>query len=334
MIIVDYSGTFISVLYSSRLMDMFETKNKEAPDINLVRHAVLNTLRTYKKQFKNKAGKEMIIAADSTRSWRKDYYQHYKGNRKKNRDVSSIDWNSVFDMMNQLLSEINQFTPFKTMKVPTTEADDIIAVLSDFHSKTYSANAVIHDARSHSLFDAPADSSEFHSNKTIIVSEDKDFHQLQRFDGVEQFYPRKKKFFVDPDPRISLMEKIIHGDAGDGVPNILSDDDTFMIEGKRQKIINANRLNTITPWAKQQIEYTDGLFDSSVSVPNGFDVVPGWCRNRIMIDLGFIPDEIQINILNEYHSQEHSEKGADVMLDYLIENKCKNLISDLQDFFN
>ena len=89
MVIVDYSGTAISVLYASRLMDMFDANRKEEPDINLVRHAVLNTLRSYKKMFRQKgSGEEMIIAADAGRSWRKDHYKYYKENRKKNRDKS------------------------------------------------------------------------------------------------------------------------------------------------------------------------------------------------------------------------------------------------------
>lgn len=332
MVIVDYSGTFISVLYASRLMDMFDAGQKEEPDINLVRHAVLNTLRSYKKMFKQKgSGDEMIIAADAGRSWRKDHYKYYKENRKKNRDSSPTDWNAVFGAMNVILQEINEFTPFKTLKVAGAEADDIIAILIGEKSKNYVVEGNSNrDSSVHSLFDEIA-AEDSHSDISFIVSEDRDFHQLQKFAGVQQFYPRKKKFFIEDDPRDSLMKKIIFGDAGDGVPNVFSDDDTFVSE-KRQKVINQKRFEIIEPWAKRQIQVEDSLYDQSIKDPE-LDIISGWCRNRKMIDLGFIPEDIKSKILCEYGSQKDSQKTAAVMLDYLFAHRCKNLVSDIQDFF-
>jgi hypothetical protein len=332
MIIVDYSGSFISILYASRLMDMFETKNKEPVDLNLIRHAVLNTLRTYKKTFGRKSGKDLIIAAEGGRTWRKNYFQFYKENRKKNRDESSTDWNKVFESMNQILDEIDQFSPFIVMKVQGAEADDVIGVLSQEYSKNYS-ETFSQDQQVYSFFDEQAEGT--HSDISLIISEDKDFHQLQRFNGVQQFYPRKKKFYTDHNPLLSLSSKIIFGDAGDGVPNILSDDDTFVTPNKRQKVLTEKRFQLIQPWAEQQIKIENSLMDPDIQFSSSeFDITPGWCRNRMMIDLQFIPEQLKSQILSEFSQKRNKSESPALFMEYLFKNKCKHLISDINDFFN
>jgi len=329
MVIVDYSGTVISTLYASKLMDMFKLDNPEEPDINLVRHAILNTLRSYKKTFERRAGKEVIIAADGGRSWRKDYFNFYKSSREKNRKVSDLNWYKIFEVMNILLNEIQESLPFLTLKIPTLEADDIIAVLCKEYAKSFCSS---YSSQTHSLFD-DFQSSNTSSDVSIIVSEDRDFHQLQKYEGVEQFLPRKKSFFKDKDPHYSLMLKIINGDPGDGIPNILSDDDTFAEESKRQSVMTEKRLNQIIPWASKQIYYKDGLYDPSLALPN-LNVVNGWCRNRRTIDLDFIPEDKAKLVLSEFSKQkQNKENTPNQTMDYFFTHKCKYLISDIQDFF-
>jgi len=335
MIIADYSGTIISVLYASKLIDMFSKDRKEEPNIDLLRSAVLNTLKSYKKIFKARAGKELIIAADSGSSWRKTFFTHYKQNRKKSRDDSPLDWNLIFQAINQILNEINEFSPFTVLKIPHTEADDIIAVLSKERSQFFRTSA--DSGQYHSLFDLESTSTKSSTQElsefvSIIVSEDKDFHQLQYLPGVEQFLPRKKSFFVDKFPLDSLAKKIIFGDSGDGIPNVLSDDDTFVIQEKRQKVITEKRLNLILPWAEKQIHYTESLYDPQMKDPE-INILQGWCRNRKSIDFRFIPLNIQDQILKEYQEKSNIQKPSGEFLDYLIQHKCKLLISDIQDFF-
>ena len=101
-----------------------------------------------------------------------------------------------------MIDDLRTYFPFKVMKVDRAEADDIIAVLVE---------------------DNPV-------NPITIISSDKDFIQLQKYQGVQQWSPLTMNF-VKGDPDASLWEKLIKGDTGDGVPNILSADDTFIIPG-------------------------------------------------------------------------------------------------------
>ena len=118
--------------------------------------------------------------------------------------------------------------------------------------------------------------TKFHT-PTLIVSSDKDFIQLQKYPEVKQWSPLQKKFIVG-DPFESLYDKLIRGDTGDGVPNILSSDDTFITEGKRQ-----------TPVTKKKMELWRG------KNPEEFcneDMLRNYHRNETMVDLRQTPNSI------------------------------------------
>ena len=91
MILVDMNQVTISNL-------MIQVK---AGDINeeLVRHMVLNSIRSYRTKFSNDFG-ELILCYDDKNCWRKEYFPYYKSNRKKTRTESSLDWNELFTMLN------------------------------------------------------------------------------------------------------------------------------------------------------------------------------------------------------------------------------------------
>ena len=76
MIIVDYSQTIIS-----NLMAELNGRKDIELEIPLLRHMVLNTLRSYNNRFKEDYG-NMVIACDSKEKyWRKEYFQYYKSNQ-------------------------------------------------------------------------------------------------------------------------------------------------------------------------------------------------------------------------------------------------------------
>ena len=52
--------------------------------------------------------------------------------------------------------------------------------------------------------------------------------------------PITKKFVNGIDPNEYLYEHILKGDTGDGVPNVLSPDNTF-VDGLRQKPLSKKR---------------------------------------------------------------------------------------------
>lgn len=190
-------------------------------DESLVRHMILNTIRTYVKKFKESHGPEVIIACDNKNYWRREIFPHYKAGRKKAREASGHDWNTIFECLNKIRDELRDHSPYKVVTVETCEADDIIATLVQKYSAT---------------------------QKIMILSSDKDFAQLQKFPNVEQFSPILKKFIKEPLPAAQLKQMIIRGDKGDGVPNILSSDDVFVSGGRQKPITEAKIIN----WMNQE----------------------------------------------------------------------------------
>ena len=208
MIIFDFNQVAIS-----SLMEQIGSSKKSVEE-NLVRHMILNVIRTYVKKFKATHGPEIVIACDNRNYWRRDYFPQYKASRKKSRDASGHDWNSIFECLHKIKEELKEYSPYKVIDVDTAEADDIIAVLAMRQSS---------------------------QEKVMILSSDKDFAQLQKFTNVEQFSPILKKFIKEPLPAVQLKQMIIRGDKGDGIPNIMSPDGVF-VEGGRQKPITEAKI--------------------------------------------------------------------------------------------
>ncbi len=283
MILLDYSQTAIAAL----MQQVNNNPNLEVSE-GLVRHITLNTIRSFNKQFKSKFG-QMVICCDNRKYWRRDYFPYYKASRKKNRDKSVHDWSMIFDTLNKIRDEIKEHLPYKVIDVDGAEADDIIAILS--------ARMSPHE-------------------EVLIISSDKDFAQLQKYNGVRQWSPYHKRFIKTDDPSAFLREHIIRGDEGDGVPNFLSDDDTF-ISDKRQKPINSKKL---AAWLTADPK----VFCETVEMDRGFK------RNQVLVDFDYIPKEIGQRVVNEFENSKPGSKSG--LLNYLIANKLKNLIEVAGDF--
>ena len=151
MIIVDYGGLSAANV----------AINKEN-DENMIRHMIINSLRMYRNAYKGEFG-ELVIACDGKDNWRKKYYKQYKANRKKSRDKSGIDWDEAFRIINKVRDEIRDNFPYKVIHLDECEADDIIGTLCK-------------------------NTQEFGEYENVmIVSADKDFLQLQRYNNVRQY---------------------------------------------------------------------------------------------------------------------------------------------------
>ena len=286
MIIVDYSQTIISNL-------MAELKGRTDVEIELplLRHMVINTIRSYNTKFKDEFG-TIVIACDSKEKyWRKDYFQYYKSNRKKDREASGYDWNLIFEAINKIKLELKTIFPYKVLEVPGAEADDIIATLCKW-SRLNSQEPV------------------------LIISGDHDFFQLQEFKKVKQYSPIKNKFIKAERPASELvLEHIIKGDRGDGIPNVLSEDDSI-VTGTRQKKIMQTKLDQ---W----------LQDPS-TMPENESFVRNFHRNKQLVDLSMIPKHIEMEIINMFENYNNNDKSK--ILNYFIENKMKNLIEHIEEF--
>lgn len=253
---------------------------------------ILNTIRMYNKKYRSEFG-QMVIACDSS-SWRREYFPEYKFKRKEARkEPSSIDWNHFFKIINSLIDEIRENFPYKVIKVDGCEADDIISVLIE-------------------------STQEFGKYESVmIISADKDFIQLQKYENVRQFSPILNKEIKEKDPIKFLKEHILKGDAGDGVPNILSDDDVFVTK-TRQTPVLSKKLNE---WV---LNFNDLEKTLDPKIYRNF------IRNKKLIDLSEIPPQIKEKIMDSYNNQVLSNKGK--ILNYLIANRCKLLIECISDF--
>ena len=155
-----------------------------------------------------------------------------------------------------------------------------------------------------------------HINEPImIISGDKDFIQLQTKKNVKQYSPIQKVFVGEGlDPKKFLHEQIIKGDRSDGIPNILSPDDIFLTKEK-QRPINKKRLEE---W-------------SSVSnIPLGSETSKYYERNKRLIDLSCIPEELERTIINTY--RDYKTPNRSKLLPYFIKHKLKSLMENIGDF--
>jgi len=299
MIVVDFNQTAISTL-------MGELGGRTDVEIrkDLIRHMIVNAIRSYKVKFGAEFG-EIVIACDNRHYWRKDKFPYYKASRKKARQESGFDWKLIFDTLSEIRAELNAFFPYTVIDVDGAEADDVIAILA-------------HWSQTNDLTQDGAFGDEV-PQPFLILSGDHDFIQLQKFKNVQQYSPIHKKW-VKPDNSIHsyLMEHIVKGDKGDGIPNILSPDDCFVTESRQKKIMQKK----LDEW--QKIPLDD--FHNHVPV----EVARNFQRNRYLIDFDYIPDTVRNHVLTAWTTQEKKDRSQ--LLNYFIANKMKNMIDHLSEF--
>ena len=265
----------------------YTRRSKDIIDLSLLRHISLNNVITIKEKLLKYAD-EIVLCMDGRHYWRKDVFPYYKQNRKKSRENSDFDWNTFFEHFNQLKTEFRENLPYKVLEVEGAEADDIISTLCIEY--------------------APY-------KQIVIVSSDKDFLQLQSnvSPKIQQYSPYHKKFLKADHNEYNLFEHIVKGDAGDGIGNIFSDDDVFVVDGKRNKPISTINL---TKWAMS------GLSKPEVFCKNADDL-NRFNRNQAIIDLTKIPNHITDQIKAHYlETQTHGEN----VFNYLVKNKLKRIL--------
>ncbi len=279
MILIDNSQIILANIFQSM---------KDNPKINddFVRHMVLSSYRMIRRKFYKEYG-ELVICNDSSDCWRKKHFPLYKQNRKDKQKSADIDWPQIYSSMTTIRNEIIESFPYKNIKLDGAEADDIIAILS----RKY-----------------------YNQEKILILSNDKDFQQLQIFPNIKQYSTFKKQFLVCENPKLFLYEHIIKGDSSDGIPNIVSDDSSIIDKSKRQNKV------------------TKKVIEDVLSVINNIETskyAKNWNRNKTLIDFSSIPQEIEDQILELYNLQK-TNKGT--ILDYMIKHKLVNLLDSVQDF--
>ena len=287
MILVDLNQVLLS-----GLMAQIASQKGVKLEEDLIRHMILNIIRTHLKNFRKEYG-EVVLCADNRKYWRKEFFPFYKANRKKTREKSDLAWPLIFDMLSKFKQELKDNFPYKVIDVEGAEADDIIGTLVPRH--------IMHE-------------------NILIISSDGDFLQLQQYNGlskhtIKQYNPALKKFLVSEKPIQELKEKIIRGDKGDGIPNVLSPSDCF-VRDMRQTTMTEGRFDKL-----MKSDYMDWE-DENAKI--------AFSRNQTLIDLQNIPEDIKSKIINSYEETKPVSKGK--ILDYLIANRLKGLIEVLEEF--
>ena len=279
MILIDFTQTIIASL----MVNLKRNEGEISEDF--LRYLILNSLRNYQKRYSPTYGK-IVLCTDSGNPWRRDFFPLYKAGRKKARDNDDNDWKLIFDTLQIVKDEIRENFPYHYMYVPNCEADDIIAVLTQ----------------------------RFHEEEDIlIVSGDKDFQQLLKYDNVQQYSPNRNDF-ITPEGGAEhfLKEHILRGDKGDGIPNILSNDDCLDL-GIRQTPL---RKNILEKYMRISIENDDKYFRNYI-------------RNRTLIDFDLIPNEIIDSINTEF---DNTEPVQGKVYDFLREKRITQLLDNIGDF--
>jgi hypothetical protein len=277
MILVDMN----QISLASIMMHLHMQKESNI-DENMVRHMILNSLRMYRTRFVSEFG-ELVLCYDSRHYWRRDYFPEYKYSRKKGREKDSKNWDDIFGCLNKIKEEIKNNMPYKFLEVYGAEADDIIATLCSESS-----------------------------DEVMILSGDKDFIQLQKYPNVKQYSPITKKMINGINADDYLKEHVLKGDTSDGVPNVLSPDNSF-VDGIRQKPLSKKKIAAMI----------DGAF------PND-EIKRNYQRNKTLIDLGCVPDELRTEILVTY--KDAPENSRSKLLNYFIKQRLKTLTESIGEF--
>ena len=269
----------------ANLMMNLKMNNSKTIDESMVRHMILNSIRMYRMEHHDEYG-EVVLTWDSKHSWRRDYFPEYKASRRKGREESDLNWDDIFGTLNKIRNEIKENFPYKYLEVFGAEADDIIGFLCE----------------------------ENKDEKIMIISGDKDFIQLQKYPNVKQWSPITKKDVNGFNPTTYLKEHILRGDTSDGVPNVLSPDNTF-IDGLRQRPLSRKKIQS---WL------IGGGSDWNDEVKRNFQ------RNSTLIDLSRTPEELKNQIRLEYNNAPHGDRSK--LLNYFMQNKLKELTENIGEF--
>ena len=298
MILIDFSG----IMFSSLMANIKPYSQGDVFDEDMLRHMILNSLRSYRQKFHNYG--EFIIVCDSHNYWRKQLFTFYKANRKKFfENTPHLNWKCIFESFNKIKEELKEYFPYKVLEIETAEADDIIGTLVGEYGNDR--------ARKTEIINLKGDACE----KILIISKDKDFIQLHKYSNVKQYDPLKKIFIEHNNPEQYLLEHIMKGDAGDGIPSILCEDNYYVDENHKIKRLTQKTINDLM--RKNKNEWP-------TNIQRNFD------RNTSLISLEHIPKNIKEKILEQYVNYSKNDRSR--LMSYFIKYRLKNLLDSIGDF--
>lgn len=281
MCLMDLSGVAVSAAKAQAAA--FGT---DVVELGFLRHMILNSLLANRKKFRHDYP-ELIIACDSKANWRKVKHPFYKAHRSAAKEADSFDWDEYFRLFSIIKEEIRQVFPFKMVEVEGAEGDDIIGVLT----------------------------SQYKGRNVLIHAKDSDFNQCCRLPNVKIWSPFKQAIIVDTDAEANLFTKICRGETGDGIPNILSVNNSF-VDKIRQKALRETKIDE---WRANGIP-TDELMER-------------FLENQELIDFRYIPKELRQEIVDTYEATKSMDSKQKIFA-YLTQKELAKIsttfLSDIE----
>jgi len=292
MIIVDFSG--IAVASAAIAFKMDGNSGDIELDKGNIRHIALNTIRDLRKRYKKKYG-EMVIAIDNKNYWRRHVFPAYKAARKEKKKANdSVPWEIMYEVIQDLSLSLHDVFGYNVIDIGGAEADDVIGTMVKYKSEQVSPEPI------------------------MIVSNDGDMKQLQKFPNVKQYSTMQSKMIIEKDPAYWLKEKCIRGDRKDGIPNIFSKINHFVKTPEiRQKSVTVGFLS----------EIMNRPVESKLSKQE----LGRYKQNEILISFEKIPDNIRNKIIDKYNNTETFNKQS-LIFEYLTEKGMIGLVDCIPDF--
>ena len=305
MILVDLSQIIFSGIIVNLSDDLKKGRNNPADNKQLIKHMVFMMLLGFKKKYSAEYG-NMVLCADGKKYWRKEFFPSYKGHRKHDRAASPLDFSLIYEAIDEIKKDIRENFSWKLIELEDAEGDDIIAVLTKYTQ----TNELVQQG----LFDGEPQNN-------LIISSDGDLVQLQKYTNVSQWNNQHKKWVKTANVHEYLIEHIAEGDAGDNIPSVMTPDQWSVdrsngVKPQRQSPLKASLVRDLT------------LNDPTKILPKNLQ--GNWFRNQKLIDLDFIPSEIQSRIIDTYKAYEVKSSKMKLM-NYFINNKMAKLMTELGD---
>ena len=101
MILIDYNQMIIANFMQ------FSKHFKEGQEKNMLRHMILNNIKMINNKFKEEWG-DLTFCCDGRDNWRKTVFEHYKANRKEQREKNpqNINWQALFDTLDEIKEDL------------------------------------------------------------------------------------------------------------------------------------------------------------------------------------------------------------------------------------
>ncbi|HET8688946.1 MAG TPA: hypothetical protein VFM18_20240 [Methanosarcina sp.] len=300
MIITDFS----KIVYASVYVMKDDIKKSSPEEIeNILRHMAINSCLTIKKRFQSQYG-ELVIALDGKNNFRYGIHPNYKFKRKENRDKDDLPWHIIKNCMDKIKEEAKVYWPWKVVWSERAEADDVMVVLTEeVANKNIVENGLL---------------DEIEAEPVLIDTRDQDLFFLQKYPNVTQYDSRDRKVIkLDENYDTWIKEFIIKGDPqSDSVPNVFSDLNC-MADGIKQTAAIKSRMAPILAH-KNIFDYNDDP-----------KIAKRIRENYQLVIFDGMPIDVRDEIMESWKNAKKASKM--VMMKYLIEKKCKNLLEHLEE---